>query len=307
MDRATDVMQCAAPGTFAGAFHAGELQAQAQAGFSSSAAAIRDYMPEQHRTFFPLLNFVLLSATDDDGAPLATVIPGERGFVTSPDERSLRIRAKIDPDDPVLSRLQRQDFVGMLGIDFRTRRRNRANGRVLAVDSEFIDVQVLQSFGNCPKYIHVRDVVAQPADTQRRVVPQVLSSLDARALEALSAASTIFVATASGAGVAAGGVDISHRGGDPGFVKIEGDTLIVPDYLGNRYFNTLGNMLLEPRAAILLIDFRNGDLLHLQGKTEIQWQSQRLSEFDKAERLWVFHIEHGTRREMRQLIEAVPA
>ena len=44
------------------------------------------------------------------------------------------------------------------------------------------------------------------------------------------------------------------------------DTLTVPDYRGNRYFNTLGNMLAWPRAAILVPDFETGDLLHLQGR-----------------------------------------
>lgn len=286
----------------AGRFHVGELQAQALAGFSSSAAAIRDYMPEQHRTFFEALKFVLLATIDEQGAPLATVIASESGVLNSPDEHVLRLRAAIDPDDAVLSRLRPGSPVGMLGIDFRTRRRNRANGIVDAIDEAFMDIRVLQSFGNCPKYIHVRDVAVRPCEQGKLIVPQQLTGLDDIAREAILASSTLFVATSSGKDVAAGGVDISHRGGEPGFVKVEGDTLIVPDYLGNRYFNTLGNMMLEKRVALLLIDFRNGDLLHLQGRTEIQWQSDRLEEFNGAERLWHFHIEKGTRRAMGQLI-----
>jgi predicted pyridoxine 5'-phosphate oxidase superfamily flavin-nucleotide-binding protein len=293
-------------GPTAGVFHIGEKQAQALAGFSSSAAAIRDYMPEQHRTFFAGLEFMMLATVDETGAPLATVVArdaGKAALLASPDERTLRVDTAIDIDDPVLSRLRAGSEVGMLGIDFRTRRRNRANGIVNVIGDDFFDINVLQSFGNCPKYIHVRDVVVKPRASSVAVTPRLLARLDDAAREAIGAASTIFVATASGHHVAAGGVDISHRGGEPGFVKVEGDTLMVPDYLGNRYFNTLGNMLLEPRAALLLIDFRNGDLYHLQGRTEIQWQSQRLAEFKAAERLWLFHVEKGTRRAMGQLIE----
>lgn len=48
----------------------------------------------------------------------------------------------------------------------------------------------------------------------------------------------------------------------------------MPDFRGNRYMNTLGNLLAEPRAALLFIDFDRGDVLHLQGKTQILWQTQ---------------------------------
>ena len=40
------------------------------------------------------------------------------------------------------------------------------------------------------------------------------------------------------------GLDISHRGGFPGFVRIDGPgTLKWPDYLGNLTFTTLGKLL----------------------------------------------------------------
>lgn len=284
------------------AFHAGELQAQATAGFATSGAAIRDYMPEQHRTFFATLNFLLLATTDDDGWPLATVVAGEPGFIASPDERTLSIHAAPDSQDPVLSHLGEGSAVGMLGIDFRTRRRNRANGIVNAVDVDGLQIGIRQSFGNCPKYIHVRDVAVTPLKAQAALDVATFTGLDAAARELISAASTFFVATASGRQPRAGGVDISHRGGVAGFVKIDGDTLICPDYLGNRYFNTLGNLMVEPRAALLFVDFSNGDVLHLRGRAEILWQTDEIQEFPGAERLWRFKVERGSRRAMGQLI-----
>ncbi|XLM22644.1 pyridoxamine 5'-phosphate oxidase family protein, partial [Chromobacterium piscinae] len=62
----------------------------------------------------------------------------------------------------------------------------------------------------------------------------------------------------------------SHRGGKPGFVKIDGDTLTIPDFAGNGYFNTLGNLLRHPRAGLLFIDFSSGDTLQLAGRAEVR-------------------------------------
>jgi len=92
-----------------------------------------------------------------------------------------------------------------------------------------------------------------------------------------------------------GGVDISHRGGRPGFVGIDGDTLTIPDFRGNHYFNTLGNLLLEPRAALLFVDWTDGTLLHLQGEVEILWDQD--GGFAGAERLWRIVVSGGWRRQ----------
>ena len=285
------------------AFHAGELQAQALAGFSTSGAAIRDFMQEQHRAFFATQTFLLLATVDEDGWPLATVVAGESGFIESPDEHTLLVHAAANPHDPVLAQIGAGSAVGMLGIDFRTRRRNRANGVVSAVDGGRLRIAIQQSFGNCPKYINVRDIGAAPEPIQpTAAVP--FAGLDAAARETIAKSDTFFVATASGKQQVAGGVDISHRGGAAGFVKVLQDTLICPDYLGNRYFNTLGNMLVEPRAALLFTDFSNGDLLHLRGSAEILWNSDLTQDFPGAERLWRFRVEQGLRRVGRGLIES---
>ena len=67
-------------------------------------------------------------------------------------------------------------------------------------------------------------------------------------------------------------VDVSHRGGKPGFVRVGDDgTLTIPDFVGNFLFNTLGNLLLNPRAGLVIADFGTGDMLFLSGVTEIVW------------------------------------
>lgn len=280
----------------AGPFHAGELRAQALAGVSVSGAAIREFMPEQHRSFFAALPFLLLASTDDAGWPVPTLLAGPPGFVSSPDARSLRIEAAAGAPDPVRPLLRPGRPVGLLGIDFNSRRRNRVNGIVSAAGADALDIAVTQSFGNCPKYIQPRELRVTPASARPAATVGTFAGLDGQARALISAADTFFVATSSGPpGAHSGGADMSHRGGAPGFVRIAGDTLVCPDYAGNRYFNTLGNMLLEPRAALLFVDFSNGDLLHLQGRSEIVWRAEDNQDFPGAERLWRFRVERGWR------------
>lgn len=273
-------------------FHDGELRAQELAGGGPRGAAIREFMPDQHRAFFAALPFVLLGATDADGWPVATMLAGAPGFIASPDPHALHLDLDPQAADPVVAGLARHGQVGLLGIDLGTRRRNRANGTVTAIDRRRLEIAVTQSFGNCPRYIQMREIHEAPP----ACMPAThFTALDARSRDLIALADTCFVATASGAGPAgsAAGVDISHRGGRPGFVRIEGNTLTVPDFNGNRYFNTLGNLVREPRAAMLFVDFSSGDLLQLQGTTEIVWDAAALGEFAGAERFWRFQVVRG--------------
>jgi hypothetical protein len=121
-----------------------------------------------------------------------------------------------------------------------------------------------------------------------------LAELDDAARVLIGDSDTFFVASRSRAVIDAGGLDMSHRGGRPGFVAVQGDTLVIPDFRGNRYFNTLGNLLGEPRAGLLFVDFASGDLLQLQGRVAIDWHPA--SGPSGAERLWRVEIERGWRR-----------
>jgi uncharacterized protein len=272
-----------------GPWHIGELRAQTLAGgeHMPGGAGIRAFMPDRHRTFFAQLPFLVAATVDVDGAPMATLLTGRPGFVASPDPTTLAIAAVST--DPAGRRLVAGAPIGMLGIEPSTRRRNRANGRVIAAGPDGLTVHVAQSFGNCPQYIHPRHVMV---DRRVRIEAETFQGLDARARKQVAAADTFFVATSSGAGVACGGVDVSHRGGPDGFVRAADDVLTIPDYRGNRYFNTLGNLLLDPRAALLFVDFANGELLQLQGVAEVAWDEHDLPH---AERTWRFTVSGGWR------------
>lgn len=280
-----------------GPFHPGELQAQHLIGVATPGMSIRNAMPDQHRSFFPLLRYVLAATTDDRGWPVASIVTGPEGFISSPDPQSLHISTKADWQDEMKALLRAGKEIGMLGIDLRTRRRNRANGVVDAIGADGVRVQIRQSFGNCPKYIQARDVHDALSRSPTSTVSQSLTELDDDARRLIANADTFFVATTSGSTVThGGGVDISHRGGMPGFIRIDGDTLTIPDFAGNKYFNTLGNLLVEPHAALLFIDFLTGELLHLQGTTEVLWDTSETARLAGAERLWRFHVKRGSRR-----------
>lgn len=278
-----DIERLAAP------FHRGELRVQALAGGGPAGSGIRAAMPDQHRAFFPLLPFLCIAAADGDGWPLAGLVQGPPGFVTAPTPTALSIGALPDVDDPLAPALRAGAEVGVLGIDLATRRRNRANGRIAERDGHGLLVEVTQSFGNCPKYIQVRQlrsVPPQPAPVER------FTGLVPAAAALLGACSTLFVATASGVTAGRhGGMDISHRGGAPGFARVEGDALFIPDYPGNRYFNTLGNLELDARCALVLVDFDRGDVLQLQGRGRVLWNEAGADPL--AERTWRFDVRGG--------------
>jgi len=284
-------------------FHDGEREAQALAGVASSGGGIRDAMPGQHREFFEALPFAAVASVDEHG-PVATLWTGAPGFIRSPDPESLQIAVALDPADPASRAFVPGAPFGLLGIELATRRRNRANGVIRSADRGGVVVAIRQSFGNCPRYIHPRDVVPAAASA---APAERFDGIDRDAAHQIAAADTFFVATAARTGEPTGGVDISHRGGPPGFVAIAGDTLTIPDYPGNRYFNTLGNLVSEPRAALVFVDFARGDLLHLQGAVEIQWQGPEVRALPGAERLWRVHVERGWRRRGALALRWVPS
>lgn len=269
-------------------FHPGELKAQALAGQSSRGTGIRSFMPDQHREFFALLPYIFAAGLDMAGQPIATVLTGEEGFIASPSPTELAIAARPEAHDPAMAAFAAGAPIGLLGLDFRTRRRNRANGRITALTDGGMTAAISESFGNCAKYIQARQHEAVPASAP---TTEELAGLDPAARSLIAQSDTLFIASASKSGV-----DISHRGGRPGFVAVEGDRLTVPDFAGNGYFNTLGNLLLEPAASLLFIDFSSGDLIQFQGETEIVWDGPERDELAGAQQFWRFHSRRGWRR-----------
>ncbi|MEJ6003356.1 pyridoxamine 5'-phosphate oxidase family protein [Paucibacter soli] len=274
--------------TGADPFHAGEQALQARLGVRErmaqvGAKVVRSYMPEQHRELFGKLPTLLLAALDSAGQPWASMVAGAPGFVSSPHERELALALGAAPDDPVLALLAPGAPVGVLGLEPHTRRRNRMNGRVLAHAEGRLRIEVLQSFGNCPKYIQARQPLPRPpgpAPASQTLGP----GLDDAALALIARSDTAFIASASARARSpdgSEGLDVSHRGGPPGFLRQRWQHgqlwLDLADYPGNLFFNTLGNLSVHPQAGLLLLDYRDGGLLHLRVRAEIDGQDLRLA------------------------------
>jgi predicted pyridoxine 5'-phosphate oxidase superfamily flavin-nucleotide-binding protein len=284
-------------------FHAGETAVQQRANVQAVAEAIgrrgiRNAMPDQHRAFFEAQPLMLFGGVDADAQPWATVRIGEPGFVSAPDAQTLRIRAGAVADDPLRDAWHVGASIGGLGIQPQTRRRNRVNGIVTHVEGDTVTLHVLQSFGNCPKYIQARapEPLHRAMATGKSLAYRTVLHAEDRAL--IARADTFFIAsahTSADAGLA-GGVDVSHRGGLPGFVHIDDDhTLTAPDFPGNKFFNTLGNLACNPRAGLLFIDFPSGDLLYLATRADIVWDAPDPARFPLADRLVRFHIVEARR------------
>jgi uncharacterized protein len=289
--------------TEASPFHAGERLVQQRAGVAErrtefNAAVIRDYMPDQHRGFYSLLPFIVIGAVDPDGDVWATLRAGYPGFLHSPDEKTLRCALSPDPDDPAQAGLYDGAAVGLLGIELNTRRRNRLNGTLHTLPDGF-DVEVEHAFGNCPQYIQLRhlhyrrDPAAPfPAVTMRS------DRLTARAEDMIAGADTFFVASYADLPDGRRQVDVSHRGGRPGFVRIAPDgSLIVPDFAGNQMFNTLGNFAANPRAGLVLFDDATGDVLQMTGRVGLLFDPADMAVFQGAERFWQLRPEKVILRE----------
>ena len=305
MNRTTPIKQNSGHSSERGGWHSGEQQMQARLGVAERMAALgprilRDFMPEQHREFYAQLPALVLGAVDEAGAPWATVVEGSPGFLRSPDPRTLRVNAMPGVGDPVRAALVAGAALGGLGIELPTRRRNRVNGRVREIDGEGFTLAVEQTFGNCPQYIQTRTPVRVAPSTA--ITVERGGALDDAARQTIRAADTFFVASYvdidgdSDSSSRRRSVDVSHRGGRPGFVRVDGDVLTIPDFAGNLFFNTLGNLLLNPRAGLVFIDFDHGDLLQLSGTTELVFAGEELEGFTGAERLWRLAVEQVVRR-----------
>ena len=276
-------------------FNADEQAAQALAGVRTGRAPIRPFMPEQHRAFFPLLPYLFTATPDANGWPMASVLTGPRGFIASPDPMTLRIEALPRHGDPAAPGFTAGAEIGLLGIDLATRRRNRANGTIAARDGG-LTVSIAQSFGNCPQYIQTRTFFPRESKTGGPETPvEMLAALDEDARDLIESVDTFFVASRARAELGAeGGFDMSHRGGRPGFVSVVDDTLTIPDFRGNGFFNTLGNLLGDPRAGLLFVNFNNGDLLQIQGTVTIDWHHGEAGPAG-TERLWRVKVERAWR------------
>lgn len=127
--------------------------------------------------------------------------------------------------------------------------------------------RLLTFLGNYPKYLNHKDIRPAPAH------PELLSTsltLTSEGIALLAKADLFFISSSQ----ENKDMDANHRGGPPGFVRVvsnneDGAEIIYPEYSGNRLYQTLGNLVVTPRAGLVIPDFETGDVLYLNGDTEV--------------------------------------
>ena len=275
-------------------FHEGELAVQQRAGAiaqgQNSGRMISDSIIPGAIKFVSKQPFVVVGSIDETENVWASIVVGQTGFMgaepQSLDVDVSKIR-RID-SDPVWSNLASNPQIGMLVIDLRSRARLRVNGRASFRPNEQLRIDVEQAYPNCPQYIQRRNY--RPDHAQSTSAESTTgTSLSSRQKALLSNADTLFIATNH----PDGGVDASHRGGNPGFIRqLSPNRLQVPDYLGNGMFNTLGNLAINPRAGLVIPDFENRNTLQLTGRAELLWGiDDPGNETGGTGRYWEFEVE----------------
>ena len=250
-------------------FHEGEIAVQERAGERSiarrRAAMIDDRLGDAARAFLGTQGSLAVGVADADGALWASFWSVAPGFLEG-DVGGRGLRISTDGaalgDDHARRIIRAGDGLGLVVVDFATRRRLRVNGEVVRAEASGIELRVREVFGNCQKYIQRRERSDHALDGESASAEHGFA-IDAQRRALIARADTLFVASRH----PTRGVDVSHRGGDPGFVHVERErTLRIPDYPGNSMFQTLGNVAVDDRAGIAFVDFEQRRVLSLTGR-----------------------------------------
>jgi len=92
------------------------------------------------------------------------------------------------------------------------------------------------------------------------------TAIDEELAAFIAAQTSFFLGTAN----ASGQPYIQHRGGPPGFLRVlDGRTLGLADFAGNRQYITQANLQDNPKVFLFLIDYANRRRIKLWGTAEV--------------------------------------
>lgn len=277
-------------------YHSGELEVQARARVQEEAAelskGISAFIKPAAKDFLQKQVLAIASSVDSTEQVWASLLTGDKGFIQVPTERSVQLKPALIYGDPILKNLQVNKSIGLIVIDFRTRRRLRLNGVAINQSKEGIYIHTQQVYFNCPKYIQARTILSQVSyvheQTATRQIVKTSHTLTLKQREWIEKADTFFISTY----YSQTGADASHRGGQPGFIRVlNQNKLLFPDYIGNNMFNTLGNISKNSSTGLLFIDFENGGILQLLGKSIIHWSDRDFGELSGVLRIIEYTID----------------
>ena len=275
-------------------FHEGEREVQRRAGVADIAlrvgrGAMQPAIDLDTAVFLSQRLFVVAGAQAPDGNVWASLLVGAPGFARTMDAEHLRLAVMPAPGDPLQTALDDGPVrLGLLALEPATRTRVRLNGTAVATEAGIL-VTIDQVFGNCTKYIGVRVPMALIGEGRTDPARASGTHLTEPQRALLRQTDTAFVASAH----PERGADASHRGGRPGFLTVDdaGRTVLLPDYKGNRMFQTLGNLTVDPRVGMLVVDWDTGLTLQLAGVAEILWSGPEVDSRPDVDRVVVIRVE----------------
>ncbi|KAK1463235.1 oxidoreductase FAD-binding domain-containing protein [Colletotrichum melonis] len=228
----------------------------------------------------------LRSVVDIGDDPVFKALWGAEGEVNGDQQQQQHLQEVIQPGrGPDGGKL-----VSGLAIDLTTRDRVKFGGRMVAgavtvpsdgiaaaedrsssFSSEVqIAVHVEESLGNCPKYLNKKDVIPRASLVKGRVEREL--PLSEEAVKVVRGADMLFLTSgheeAGDDGGSGSSMDTNHRGGSRGFVRVArndegGVEIVYPEFSGNRLYQTLGNLRLNPLIGIAIPDFETSDVLYV--------------------------------------------
>ncbi|ULR55549.1 pyridoxamine 5'-phosphate oxidase family protein [Streptomyces deccanensis] len=270
-------------------YHEGEQAVQRRAGEGHpgwGTPMFGDVIEPPFARFLERQQMLFLGGTDAEGAVWASVVTGDAGFVAPVDRHRLVIDAVPTPGDPLDDVYTTEQDIGIVAVDPHTARRIRLNGTARRHE-DALHFRAGQVLGNCPKYIQRRVLVDSPGAPAGPAPAETRDSLTPEQQHRTARADTFFIASHS----PDHGADVSHRGGTPGFVTAGPRRLSWPDYVGNSFYMTLGNIHLNPACGLLFLDWEQGHTLQLTGTARVDWDPGRAAALPGALRFVDFDIE----------------
>ncbi len=277
-------------------FHEGEISVQEELGERDialgNARLYEDSVIVPAQKFLTQQSYLIVALADTVEHIPITVLYGDIGFIGLADSAKVVVISLVHHtnqiQDPVIRKCVPGARIGSLAIELSSRKRLRINGHIRSVSTSQIEIVVDESYPNCPKYIQKRTVDRIESPEPRVEVFESGTKMEESFKSQMRKADTFFVSSLNPTGFA----DASHRGGEPGFIRMIGDsTLRIPDYPGNSLYNTFGNFKLNPNAGLLFWDFDTNSLLHLQGTVELDFgQTDSINETGGTGRWWKFHV-----------------
>jgi predicted pyridoxine 5'-phosphate oxidase superfamily flavin-nucleotide-binding protein len=246
-------------------FHSGELSVQSSLGVEDEAAQLKgiitDRLPAIAIKFITSFEFLFIASVDGEGRAWTSILTGQKGFSVATSENIISIDSRTD--ELVSSNLKQCKLVGLLYINFRSRARLRINGEALTAHFP-LRIKTEQVYFNCPKYIQARTFRSVETHETQAVIR--FEKFNDRHEALIRSADTFFISSY----VREQGADCSHRGGQPGFLEVSDDkTITWIDYPGNNLFNTLGNLLINPKCGLLIINFESHSVLQMTGEASM--------------------------------------